>query len=378
MSITVRLPGSAAECLAFAYSPALEALLSLHVLVEPKHHPLQHPWVRRMRRLPPSLKREIEALAFAYRSYFPAFFFPAAGGEYRDFADELDRLRAVDPTQAREEFAVALLGEEARGETFDGEADLPDRLLATAAGSDLDQRELVALMVEDPERVVRRLTDLLAAYWEEAFAVEWERIEPLLAEGVSVAGRQIAERGVYAFLSGLRPDVQVDPAGQRFQLARPHDHELSLSPDDRFVLTPSLYVWPHSRVNCDRPWPLGLVFPAPFIAREHRPAMPPAELVGLLRALADEARLQALRYIAERPRSTQELAPLVGLSEAALSKHLRALAAAGVVSGHREGYYVLYRFVPERLSGLHDDVADFLRAAPSTGTASATDFLFPQ
>jgi hypothetical protein len=63
-----------------------------------------------MRRLPPSLKREIGSLAFAYRHYFPAFFFPAGGGEYRDFGGELDRLRAVDRAQAREEFAVALLG----------------------------------------------------------------------------------------------------------------------------------------------------------------------------------------------------------------------------------------------------------------------------
>jgi hypothetical protein len=112
-----------------------------------------------------------------------------------------------------------------------------------------------------------------------------------------VAGRQIAERGVYAFLAGLWPEVQVDPAPCQFELARPHDHELRLGPDDRFVLTPSLYVWPHSRVNCDRPWPLGLVFPAPFIAQLHRPAIPPAELVRLLRALGDEGRLRGLGVV---------------------------------------------------------------------------------
>ena len=53
----------------------------------------------------------------------------------------------------------------------------------------------------------------------------------------------------------------------------------------------------------------------------------------MFRALADETRLQVLRLIAERPRSTQELAPLVGLSEAALSKHLRFLAEVGPASG---------------------------------------------
>jgi DNA-binding transcriptional ArsR family regulator len=371
MPITVQLPATPAACLTFAYSPAMEALLSLHVLVEPKHHPLQHPWVRRMHRLSPSLKREIGALAFAYRYYFPAFFHPA-GGEGGDFDGELTQLRAVDPFQAREEFSVAFLGQVARGRPFEEHADLLGRLLDRTSAEN-PRRSLVAMTADDPGRMVERLVDLLEAYWTEAFGQEWERIEPLLAEGVSVAGRQIAERGVYRFLSGLRPDVLVDSSRRQFRLARPpHDHDLSLGPEDQFVLTPSMYVWPHTRINCDRPWPLGLVFPAPFLIRDPRPVVPPAELVGLLRALGDEARLRILYYIAERPRSTQELAPLVGISEGALSKHLRALSAAGVISGHREGYYVLYRLVPERLGGLHRGLADFLMADPGT------DFLYPQ
>ena len=61
----------------------------------------------------------------------------------------------------------------------------------------------------------------------------------------------------------------------------------------------------------------------------------------------------------EAPRSTQELAPLVGISEAGLSKHLRQLAAAGLVVTKREGYYVLYSPVPERIDALSDGVHRF-------------------
>ena len=68
--------------------------------------------------------------------------------------------------------------------------------------------------------------------------------------------------------------------------------------------------------------------------------------MSVLRALADDTRLRALRLIAERPRSTQELAPLVGVTEAALSKQLRALADAGPLECQRDGYYVLYRLAP--------------------------------
>jgi DNA-binding transcriptional ArsR family regulator len=163
-------------------------------------------------------------------------------------------------------------------------------------------------------------------------------------------------------LRGLWPEVRSDPQTERFWLERPHDHEVAIGPDDTLVLAPSAYVWPHVRVNCDGPWPLGLVFPVSSIAREARPRIPPTQLVGTLRALADDTRLRALRLIAERPRSTQELAPLVGVSEAALSKHLRVLADAGLLERRREGYYVLYRLVSGQVAGLTPGLESFLRS----------------
>jgi hypothetical protein len=40
MPIRFCLPATAVENVGFAYSPLLEAVLSLHVLVRPKHHAL--------------------------------------------------------------------------------------------------------------------------------------------------------------------------------------------------------------------------------------------------------------------------------------------------------------------------------------------------
>jgi DNA-binding transcriptional ArsR family regulator len=69
---------------------------------------------------------------------------------------------------------------------------------------------------------------------------------------------------------------------------------------------------------------------------------------------------QALKLIAERPRSTQELAPLVGISEAGLSKHLRQLTEAVLLESRREGYYVFYSLVPERIEPLSESLRRFL------------------
>jgi DNA-binding transcriptional ArsR family regulator len=337
--IVFRVPPAAVERVGFSYSPALEAVLSLHVLVEPKHHPVQHEWVRAMRRLSPALKREIDVFAFAYRAYFPEFFFPSAAGELLDFEGELRLLRSVDPALARQEFATPLIGPS-------------DAVVA-------------ALLLDDPGALLERFLTLLEGYWEEAFAREWERIEPDLAASVSEAGRQIESDGLYGLLQGLWPEVRCDAEQGRFWLDRAHDHEVQIGPDDRLLLAPSTYVWPHVRVNCDAPWPLGLIFPASSIVREARPRIPPAQLVSVLRALADDTRLRALRLIAERPRSTQELAPLVGVTEAALSKQLRALADAGLLERQRDGYYVLYRLVPEQIAALAPSLGSFLSPTDS-------------
>src|SRR5438034_546049 len=83
------------------------------------------------------------------------------------------------------------------------------------------------------------------------------------------------------------------------------------------------------------------------------------EALGPQRDPADPRR-RVLKLIAERPRTTQELAPLVGLSITGLSKCLRRLAEAGLVSARRDGYYVVYRFEPARLEAIPDAIRDFL------------------
>ena len=73
-------------------------------------------------------------------------------------------------------------------------------------------------------------------------------------------------------------------------------------------------------------------------------------------ALGDPTRLRILGLLAKQPRSTQELAPLVGLTEAGASKQLRLLATAGLLTTKREGYYVVYSLQAEKLATLSDEL----------------------
>lgn len=117
---------------------------------------------------------------------------------------------------------------------------------------------------------------------------------------------------------------------------------------------------PTAAFSPSRKFPISLVIPAPFLARDLRPQLANSELLQLLRAIGEETRLRALQLIAEAPRSTRELAPLLDISEAGLSKHLRLLADAGVLESHREGYYVVYELVPERLDQISRTLVDYV------------------
>jgi DNA-binding transcriptional ArsR family regulator len=119
-------------------------------------------------------------------------------------------------------------------------------------------------------------------------------------------------------------------------------------------------VWPHVRVNCDAPWPLAVLYPPATMCSGLAGTRPPDELVQALRAAADPTCLRILQLVAEQPRSTEELAPLVGLSASGLSKHLRALTDAGLLKTKRHGWYALYRLERERLAELGTDLQGYV------------------
>jgi DNA-binding transcriptional ArsR family regulator len=361
--IRFRINAEAPERVAFAYSPLLEAVLSLHVLVAPKHHPLQHAWVRSARRLSPRVKRELRAFAFLYRQFVPDFCFPSPDTEFASFEEELDAFLALDPVLRAFDFLRPMWDHE--GERDPAKLELPEARAAAVRNARRlgGDPELALLLFDDADELSRRFVSLLRAYWSEAFEREWQRLEPRLASTVEEAGEQIAAGSLYRLLETMPRRLRVDVEREEFGVDVPHDHTIEVDESRPVVLTPSFFAWPHVHVQCDEPWPLGLVYPAPFVAREAARPLPSSELLRVLRALADDTRLRALRLIAEHPRSTQELAPLVGISEAGLSKHLRQLAECGILETRRDGYYVLYSLRSDRIEPVSHALLAFLGGA---------------
>ena len=336
------------------YSPVLEALISLHAVLEPKHHPLQHPWARRIRVLPVRLREDLRRFAFLFDGYAPNFFAPTPERPFPSFDSEIERIANLPETEVIPEFAHSQRYVDLRRHP-NGAV----RSARTGAETE-DRRELAAEAVAHPRPILRQFLELLSEYWTLAFRSEWTRLEPQLAEALADTRRTLGRIGLAEFLRGFGSEIRVDADAGTFTLVRTHEHDVRLRPAEQLLLCPSVYSWPHVFVNCEPPYPLFLVYPALAVQRVAASPVPPDELLRIFHVLGDDTRMRALQFIAARPRSTQELAPLVGISEAALSKHLRALTEAGLVAPDRDGYYVLYRLVRSPLRELTPKLLEFL------------------
>ena len=82
-----------------------------------------------------------------------------------------------------------------------------------------------------------------------------------------------------------------------------------------------------------------------------------AELIARrFRLLAEPTRVKLLDRLHEGEASVQELAEAVGTTQQNVSKHLVALADAGILGRRKQGNFVYYRVADESIWRLCDDV----------------------
>lgn len=74
-------------------------------------------------------------------------------------------------------------------------------------------------------------------------------------------------------------------------------------------------------------------------------------------ALGNPYRRQIVELLSRRPRSVQEIADRLPISRPAVSRHLRVLGGAGLVSDEQIGTRRLYRLERRYLTQLWGDVA---------------------
>ncbi|MGH8746249.1 MAG: ArsR/SmtB family transcription factor [Burkholderiales bacterium] len=81
-----------------------------------------------------------------------------------------------------------------------------------------------------------------------------------------------------------------------------------------------------------------------------------AQIARIGKALGNANRLELLEFLAQGPRSVEQLAAVSGLSVANTSQHLQALRRLGLVSARKEGLRVFYALSGDDVVALLDTV----------------------
>ncbi|WP_181799639.1 ArsR/SmtB family transcription factor [Kitasatospora acidiphila] len=300
--------------LRFAVSPLWEVVASYRLLRSAAAHRVHRRWAEQVgaRVTAAGLDGGWLAELFAHPGYAPDFLNPAPSGPAPTLAEELAVLTVTPADRVRRD-----LDHLARHQ-----GPLGPRLRALHA---------------DPPARLDRLAAEIEAYWQLALAPYWARIRAVLDADLFHRARQVAERGAGQVLDDLHESLSWDGARLRLRGRKQSLARRRTGPG--LVLVPVAFGGDRVRSRVAPPDPPQLAYPTRGSGTlwEPRPTADGAALAAVL----GRSRTRLLIEL-DTPASTTELAHRTGLSAAAVSQYLTALRAAGLVSAHRAGRWVLY------------------------------------
>lgn len=320
-----------------AVSPLWEIVASVRLLKNPRAQHFHRRWAEETGQRIAREKLELGLLFDLVDSrswYTPDFLTALPAATVPDLAAELGALSRVPAEQVRADLdALAYARTHPVGSL--AEAGLPRRLRRARAG-ELPSEAVVGLY-DDPGAGVAVLVGQLQVYWEVALAPYWGRIRALLEGDLLYRARRLGQGGPAGLFSDLDESVRWKDGALRIRHRRFHGvRELA---GEGLLLTPSAFVWPTVYSSTIPPWQPSLTYPARGVAGlwDTSVRRASAGVVGVLGRSRAEVLVQL-----DVARSTTELAERIGLTAGGVSQHLRALRAAGLVTGHRVGRVVLY------------------------------------
>ncbi|MER7462242.1 helix-turn-helix domain-containing protein [Streptomyces sp. NPDC097981] len=309
----------------FAVSPLSETVFSLRVLREPGLSALHLPWRRSVLGRLGTLDTRLLLSVVAQRRTLPDFLTPRPASFDPSFDEELAAVRDTPPGLVRRDLLAAHAPDP-----------LPEALRDAATADDAK-----VLAVRDA------VCEVIRSYWEVAVKPMWPQMRLLLEADMTYRARQLAMGGARRLFAGMHPNLRWHGGVLHIdQMISSHHVEAR---GRGLLLVPSVFVHkPAPPVSPEEP-PL-LVYPSRGVATLWTPA--PAADDSALVSLLGAPRARLLRVLDE-PLPTVEIARRFRVTPSAVSQHLRALHAAGLLTRARDGRLVLYRRSPlgDRLAG---------------------------
>ena len=238
---------------------------------------------------------------------------------------------------------------------------------AAAAHADRDphSREMLEAFIASRAKSLDGFCRMLQRVHDELVEPTWGPIERVLRDDVTMRAKILREHGAAALLRTLSPEVRVQRArlGAILEFG-PGDADLDAGGAFELALAPSFFTWPHTQafvLKTARGLRCSLTYPLPPLPLRSRTLADRNSTAKALAAMGDPVRLHVLELLGSRELSTRELAGYLRMAEPVISRHLRILRAAHLVTSRRAGYFVLYSVRPGALAALGETFAHFAR-----------------
>lgn len=360
MSFSLYLSNFSSEQISFGYSAAHETLIALHVFFDCKHHPLHIPWVINARKkVSPILKEEIEAFSFFYKRPIFTFWDLEEDSSIHSFDHDLNELLNKPIEHYYEKIVGSILKKSVSYQHSLTDLGIYDEVRDKTFDKYPKSQQMLEELLENPVKSRQRFINLLEAFWNSCLKEEWSKIEELFLKDLSYRGDILLNRGPLYLLESLSQDIDLYPKENKAVIRRLSKADLYLGEKDLLFLAPSYFVWPHLFVKNNKP--LGINYSILDNQNEAIQPVPPENLLKFFRAMGDLTRLQMIQYLAHKPRSTRELAALIGVTEGAISKHLKQLQDAGLIGSKRDSYYVFYHLLEKPFLEFPKGLSNFLK-----------------
>ncbi|WP_177221454.1 ArsR/SmtB family transcription factor [Lentzea xinjiangensis] len=189
----------------------------------------------------------------------------------------------------------------------------------------------VLRIVEHPEESAAALAEVLAECHKLIIDPIWPRLAGVLEGDVEWRGKQLVEFGLPHVAPRLHDSVRWRSGS--LVIGDPEQAETLSAHDRDVVLIPSAFLWPDVYLRYT-PHRIALCYPARgFGSLWQRTAVASDRS---LEAVIGRTRARLLRTL-DRPWTVSELASLLTITSGAVSQHLSALRAAGLVVSRRSG-----------------------------------------
>ncbi|MDI3405625.1 ArsR/SmtB family transcription factor [Streptomyces cavernicola] len=358
MSIVLDLGGLGPTDLVAGPSALSELMASLHVLAEPEHHPEAAAWTARAAEAGgPALHDELSVFAPLWARFRCRLFFPRTLPLAANLDEELAAVEALPTDAFLDLVAPGVLGTTAQSvpparELRPG-ATASDDYVRRCLRRSYARGELARQLIAAPRDLRGRLLAVLRAADAAFFAEDWRTLRPTLENHSRTVRRRLATRSPADVLTELLPTASRVGPGERVRLDKLQIDEVKVAPRP-LVLVPSARVRPHLTVKSEH----GSCVVVQYASRDTAlgDQLTLKDLHRRLMALTSPARMELCRHLLGEPITTSELAARLGSTEPQVSRALRTLRHAGLVTSTRDGKLVRHRLATDVLQRLGQDV----------------------